>query len=178
MCGRSTSLKKFILIGIGILAAAYAGFYFYNDKSKAEETAEIVLENKSEDELKAVLDNNFNTSTPDGKMPAYESMSEIELLQEVHGMTHQKVKAEQKWGSNEVTKDKVLKLLEVVKNKEFKNNQIRSMLLKILGPWTEGDFSNAVTAHNNIWEYQDGTIGKATRLLTPAEEQLYIEKNF
>ncbi len=171
-------MKKFILIGAGLLAAAYAGFYFYNDKFRAEETSEIVMENKNQDELLAVLDNKFNASTPEGKMPDYESMSEIELLQEVHGMTHQKVKAEQKWGSSEVTKDKVLKLLEVVKNKELKNNQIRSMLLKILEPWSDGDFSNAVTAHNNIWEYQDGTIGKASRLLTPAEEQLYIERNF
>ena len=156
-------MNKFILIGIGLLVAAYAGFYFYYDKSKAEETAEaeVVLENKNQDEAKAVLDNSFKASTPDGEMPAYESMSEVELLQEVHGMTHQKVKAEQKWGSSEVTRDKVIKLNEVVKNKEFKNNRIRSMLLKILEPWTNGDFSNALTAHNDIWEYKDGTIGKA-----------------
>lgn len=52
------------------------------------------------------------------------------------------------------------------------------MLLDILEPWTTRDFSNAVSAHNRIWAYQKGNIGKATRLLTPQEELEYIEDEF
>lgn len=108
-------------------------------------------------------------------MVKYDYMGKGGLIQEVHDMTHQKVYAKQKWGSSEITADKVQKLYEVVIDNQF---ETKEMLLEILEPWTRGDFSNAVRAHNKIWSYQNGTIGKATRLLTPEEELAYIEKHF
>lgn len=163
-----------MLIGLGIILAASVGIYFYLDKSDPV----AVYSEAQQDKAKAELDKSFETLTPQGEMPEYEMMTEFELLDEVHGMTHQKVLAEQKWGSSEITKDKVVKLYEIVKNKNFKNAEIRSMLLEILEPWTRGDFSNAVEDHNRIWNYKEGNVGEAERLLTPVEEQKYIEKQF
>ena len=124
---------------------------------------------------KQKLKKSFQTEGSKLKMMKYELLGKGGLIQEVHDMTHQKVYAKQKWGSSEITADKVQKLYEIVTENEF---ETKEMLLEILEPWTSGDFSNAVRAHNTIWSYQKGTIGKATRLLTPEEELAYIEKHF
>lgn len=153
-------------------------FYVNKDKLAAKVSTKQETNKALEKEAKAEIEKSFETVTPKEKMPAYETMSNSEIIQEVHKMTHQKVKAEQKWGSSEITKDKVLTLYNVIKNKHFKKYDEKELLLEILEPWTKGDFSNAVTAHNQIWSVQDGTIGKATRLLTPEEEKDYIEENF
>lgn len=165
-------------LAIGLLAFVLAGTYIYLNKMDSELTNGVQEYNLNATEAKVELEKSFETLTPQGEMPEYEKKSEFALLQEVHGMTHQKVQADKKWGSSEITKDKVVKLYEVVENKKFNKTNIQRMLLDILEPWTRGDFSNAVTAHNRIWEYQDGNIGEATRLLTPQEEHAYIEKHF
>lgn len=175
-------MKKYILTAVSLLLVMIGAAYVYINKGDFEfgqKTNGHVTVNKAEEATaKAELKKSFESATPKGKMPAYENMSDNELMQEVHGMTHQKVKAEQKWGSSEITKDKILKLYDVIKNKEFKDENAKDLLLEILEPWTRGDFRNAVSAHNRIWEYQDGTIGKATRLLTAAEEKEYIKQKF
>jgi hypothetical protein len=170
------ALKKFILIGIGLLTVAFTAAYINFDKWSLETVSDINASPQDQAEAKVELKKRFEASTSQGEMPKYEKESEAQLLQEVHGMTHQKVAAEEKWGSTEITKDKVLKLYNVVQEKEFDDYEIQSMLLDTLEPWTHGDFSNAVRAHNNIWDYLHGNVGKASRLLTPVEEQRYIEK--
>jgi hypothetical protein len=176
--GGVRTLKKFILIGLGILGIAYLGVYIYLDKWGPGSETKLVVSQQEQDEVKAELAQSFETSTPPGEMPKYEAMTETELLDEVHGMTHQKVEADQKWGSSEITRDKVEKMYDEVNRKKFKEEEIRTILLDILKPWTKGDFSHAVENHNTIWNYLNGNVGEAKRLLTPVEEQEYIAKNF
>jgi hypothetical protein len=47
--------------------------------------------------------------------------------------------------------------------------------LDILNRWAEGDFSRADKDHNAIWNVQGGTIGEATGVMSPEEEQQYLE---
>ncbi|WHZ02421.1 DUF6241 domain-containing protein [Neobacillus sp. YX16] len=172
-------MKKLTMTGsiIGILACMVGVyFYFSNDiglrfnLKKSDPVATKEAQTKIEKGFEAPVS---------GKVAAeYETMSEEELIQEVHNMTHQKVKADKKWGASEITADKVQKLNEVIQTKDFKKSSHKQMLLDILEPWTTRDFSNAVSAHNRIWAYQKGNIGKATRLLTPQEELEYIEDEF
>jgi preprotein translocase subunit SecF len=175
-------LKKYIITTAALLIVMIGAVYLVINKGHfggvSKTNGHITVTKTEEKAAKTEMKKEFETATPKGKMPDYENMSENELIQEVHGMTHQKVKAEQKWGSSQITKDKVLKLYDVVKNKDFKDQNAKDMLLEILKPWTQGDFSNAVTAHNMIWKYQDGTVGEATRLLTASEEKDYIKHNF
>lgn len=169
--------KYFIVVALFVVIAS--GYYFKNKVGVSTTTAAKIHQptnNTADDQAKLEIEKSFEAATPKAKMPAYESMSESELIQEVHNMTHQKVFADQKWGFSLITKDKVEKLYTVVKNKEFKDNKAKEMLLEILKPWLQGDFSNAVNAHNEIWAYQHGTIGKATRLLTATEEEEYIKQ--
>lgn len=175
-------MKKYILTTAALLIVMIGVVYFVINKGNlfgtSMATGHVTVNKTGEAAAKTEMKKEFETSTPKGKMPDYENMSDNQLIQEVHGMTHQKVQAEQKWGSSQITKDKVLKLYGVVKNKDFKDQNAKDILLEILKPWTSGDFSNAVAAHNQIWEYQKGTIGKATRLLTASEEKAYIKQNF
>ncbi|MEK5331878.1 DUF6241 domain-containing protein [Lysinibacillus sp. FSL W8-0992] len=93
-------------------------------------------------------------------------------------MSHQKVEAKVKWGHTQIAQEKVERLLAVCKMNDYKYNDL---YISILERWSKGDFSNAVDEHNSIWEMQGGdestNSGKATRLLSPVEEQAYIENN-
>ncbi|WP_147536129.1 DUF6241 domain-containing protein [Bacillus marasmi] len=169
-------MKKYVIIALSVIGIALISAYLYNGKWGTDSSSKPVATQAEQDKAKQELDKSFETATPTGEMRDYAGMSELELLDEIHGMTHQKVMADQKWGSSEITKDKVEMIYEVVKSK--KASEIRSMLIDILEPWVKGDFSNAVEDHNRIWNYKDGNIGEATRLLTPIEEQEYIDKTF
>ena len=172
-------MKKFRLAGsvIGILACI-VGVYFYLSEDGGLKVSLKKNDPVSTKEAETKIEKSFEAPVSSKVMEEYETMSEAEIIQEVHNMSHQKVKADKKWGSSEITADKVQKLYDVIKNKDFKKGSNKQMLLDILEPWTRKDFTNAVSAHNSVWSYQKGNIGKATRLLTPQEELDYIEKEF
>lgn len=98
---------------------------------------------------------------------------EAAFMQDLHKMTHQKVYASLKWGTLEITEARINEMLEIAEQADYEQGAFyREALLR----WAEGDFSNAVEVHNQIWELQEGTIGKAKRLLTPEEEAGYVEQ--
>ncbi len=142
-------MKKVIIgiLSIGIIAVCIlVGKEFYN-KDRVESSLETIEEN-----------------TP-----------EWTFKQEIHEMTHQKVYATDKWGEVVVTEeliDAMLQKLDEQKD-DFKN---ASFYEETLTAWKRGDFSNAVDVHNEIWASQEGTIGKATRLLTAEEENEYVDR--
>lgn len=72
---------------------------------------------------------------------------------------------------------KVERLLDVVKINE-ENYKYENTYIKILERWSKNDFSKAVEDHTAVWKLQDGTIGESCRLLTPVEEERYIQKYF
>ncbi|MEC1525137.1 DUF6241 domain-containing protein [Neobacillus niacini] len=172
-------MKKLKVWGplVGILAII-VGVYFYLIEDNGMKINVMKNDPVAAKEAQTKIDKSFETPVSSKVMEEYETMSEGKLIQEVHNMTHQKVEADKKWGSSEITADKVQKLYDVIRNNNFKNGSTKQMLLEILEPWLEKDFSNAVSAHNRIWSSQNGNIGKATRLLTPQEELEYIEDKF
>lgn len=174
-----STIKKFRMAGtiIGILVCIAGAYIFLSEDGGLKLTLKK-NDPVTSQEAQTKIEKGFEAPVSSIVTEEYETMSEGQLIQEVHNMTHQKVKADKKWGSSEITADKVQKLYEVIKNKNFKNSKNKQMLLDILEPWTIQDFTNAVNAHNKIWSYQKGNIGKATRLLTPQEELEYIEEEF
>lgn len=104
-----------------------------------------------------------------------DDMTEIEVMDAIHHMSHQKIHASEKWGKLQITPERVKRLLEVVKVKDYEHKEL---YLDILEEWNSNKFSNAVHAHNAIWNIKGGTLGKAERLLTPEEEARYIKENF
>jgi hypothetical protein len=171
--------KKFKVAGaiIGILACI-VGVYFYLSEDSGLKFSLKKNDPVATKEAETKIEKSFDAPVSSKEVERYETMIEGELIQEVHNMTHQKVKADKKWGSSEITAEKVQKLYDVIQKSDFKNQSNKTMLLGILEPWTRKDFTNSVSAHNRIWSYQNGNIGKATRLLTPQEELEYIEDEF
>lgn len=101
--------------------------------------------------------------------------NEAGFMQRIHDMTHQKVYANDKWGALEASEENITMLLSLLDENDYDDEDYYR---KVLNIWKKGDFSNAVEVHNKIWRAQDGSIGKAKRLLTPKEEQLFVENNF
>ncbi|RDW14991.1 DUF6241 domain-containing protein [Oceanobacillus chungangensis] len=90
----------------------------------------------------------------------------------IHGMSHQKVRAEKKWGFYEIHPERIKWLLEGL---DVVNVGNESTYRNILQRWEEGDFSKIDKEHNAIWSIQNGTVGKATGILSLEEEQKYID---
>ncbi|WP_226086049.1 DUF6241 domain-containing protein [Mesobacillus sp. S13] len=118
---------------------------------------------------------NRKISSPNGEKLFNEEMTDAQVKKAIHLLSHQKVKAVEKWGAEEITQEKIDLLLQVVEGSSFYN---RDLYLRILTAWAKGDFSRADLDHNAVWELQEGTVGRATGLLTPEEENLFIEENF
>lgn len=154
-----------VIVVVGLIAV---GFFFYQaftyepETESEAKTEEVVAPEESS--VEATVDFEVESGT-----------SEYKFQQTLHEMTHQKVYATEKWGSEQITDEKINEMLAILEKEEFENEDFYH---EVLTAWKEGDFSNAVEAHNEIWKWQGGTIGKAQRLLTAEEEREYIEKNF
>nr|WP_238482656.1 DUF6241 domain-containing protein [Lederbergia galactosidilytica] len=88
-------------------------------------------------------------------------------------MSHQKIIADEKWGFYEITPERIDWLLHGLKQTDFKS---ASLYKDILERWKEGDFSKVDKDHNAIWQLQGGTIGKATGILSPEEEETFLQE--
>lgn len=178
MKNKTSILKstKVRIISIFICIFAMFGLYVYNSYSKVEPTTAS---------QKQIADDNKNMSvTQTSLFKGLENergfslnMSEQEVQDAIHKMSHQKIEADRKWGAIQITPERIERLIEIVETNEsdYTNS---SLYLDILNSWRENDFSSAVSDHNSIWKLQGGTVGKAQGLLSEQEEQKFIEVNF
>lgn len=103
----------------------------------------------------------------------YSGATEEEVIQTMHHMTHQKIKASQKWGAVPMHKSTISQLLEYTEKKNMKKE-----LSYMLERWLNDDFDQIDKDHNYLWSLQGGTIGKANGKLSKREELKFIKKNF
>lgn len=173
-------MKKLFITLSSILIVIALGVGIYN--------LEKILNKPSEEEIEAAkkqIEKEFKTAenemAKDEKLNLIENfpddLKESQMQSIIHGMSHQKVRADTKWGEYQITQERVNRLLEVAKLNET-NYKHGYAYIDILEKWSKGDFSQADKDHNTIWEIQGGTIGEATGLLSPIEEQEYIERHF
>lgn len=101
--------------------------------------------------------------------------SEYEVYNVMHQMTHQKVKADDKWGAIPMTKENIDAVHKALNDSQF---TYKKDLLQIIEKWQNNDFSAADEDHNFFWKLQGGNVGKAYGLLSPEEEQEFIKNNF
>ncbi|MBP3041557.1 hypothetical protein J9303_19125 [Bacillaceae bacterium Marseille-Q3522] len=176
MVKASKKILFWLLIASITLALAISiSFYIFRSSHTPKEltAAEKNAAEEKVEKMTAEMEQSISEENLQDELTNYQTMTENEILQEIHNMSHQKVEADEKWGFSLITPEKVEKLYEVIEKSDFK---YRDKVLSLLQPWLQGDFSNAVTVHNEIWELQDGTIGKATRLLTAVEEVEYLQE--
>ncbi|MEI5906974.1 DUF6241 domain-containing protein [Bacillus spongiae] len=103
------------------------------------------------------------------------SSTQEEVIEIMHNMTHQKVKAEKKWGAIPMSDNTINQVYEFISTSNFSK---KDDLLRITEKWKNGDFSSIVQDHNYFWEYQGGTVGKAYGVMSSQEEATFIENNF
>lgn len=104
-----------------------------------------------------------------------DGLTEADVQDLIHEMSHQKVKADEKWGALLITEERIVRLIEIVEE-NYNEYECSDIYLEILNRWLIGDFSQADKDHNEIWNMNGGTIGKATGLLSPVEEQEYLQR--
>ncbi|WP_432355831.1 DUF6241 domain-containing protein [Sporosarcina sp. A2] len=103
-----------------------------------------------------------------------DTLSEYDLQEAIHAMSHQKVKASPKWTSILMTPERIDRLLQLVNENEERYKKNHSLYVEILQRWSLEDFSIVDQDHNAIWNLQNGTIGQATGILTDEEESAFI----
>ncbi|MED3761355.1 DUF6241 domain-containing protein [Peribacillus frigoritolerans] len=104
-----------------------------------------------------------------------QNSTQEEVMDVMHHMTHQKVIAEEKWGAVEMNFENINAVYDIVVDSDF---MLKGDLLNIVSGWKEGNFDNVAQDHNYFWEYQNGTVGKATGILNTDEEAEFIDNNF
>ncbi len=167
-------MKKVLLITAGSIAIFGAiAFYTYHSMSK-EAKSVSVQETVSEENGEEVIEIKETNAKPvEDEFPT--DMTEYSVQSAIHGMSHQKVKADDKWGFIPLTAERVARLKAVVEANEYEE---KGLYLDILNRWSNNDFSKVDHDHNAIWELQNGTIGRATGILSAEEEKAFIEEHF
>jgi hypothetical protein len=103
--------------------------------------------------------------------------SDQEITRIIHLMSHQKIVSVdgEKWGGIVITKERINSLLTIIdKNRDVLEDY--DTYRSIVERWKDGNFSHAVEDHNDMWNFEQGTVGKASRLATPGEEKSYSGK--
>ncbi|ADU28847.1 DUF6241 domain-containing protein [Evansella cellulosilytica] len=168
------SIVLLVIVLIAVAAYSFLGNEDRNDvhvSDKNEDVEEIIISEPAEEEV--IVGNVPTKEEVEEEFPL--NLPEHAVQNFIHWMSHQKVAADQKWGKMLITDERITRIIEVI---EANNYDHEDVYTSILTRWQVGDFSQAVEDHNTIWRLQNGTIGEATRLLTPEEERQYIEKNF
>ncbi|NYF23665.1 DUF6241 domain-containing protein [Sporosarcina sp. JAI121] len=171
--------KKIMYIAAGIVVLGILAYFVFNQLSKGDVTIEEKTVPKGgggEDFQEVIIEIDEVRKEPI-EMEFPSSMDEFDVQAAIHGMSHQKVQAKDKWGFLPLTQDRVTRLIEVVEeNKSSYENS--ELYIRILTRWSNNDFSQADKDHNAIWELQGGNVGRATGILSAEEERKFIKEHF
>lgn len=170
-------MKKRITIILGIIALSVAAYFIFNQPTKDSVTIKKTHMNTESGETTPVINIEENRKIPiETEFPP--TMNEIDVENAIHAMSHQKVRAEDKWGFLPMTQERIELLIKVVEKNKSKYGENAEVYLNILKRWSNNDFSSVDHDHNLIWDIQGGTIGKATGVLTIEQEKEFIKKHY
>ncbi|MDR6123478.1 hypothetical protein QFZ87_003075 [Bacillus sp. SLBN-46] len=169
--------KRAIIILIAVILLGF-GYNVFTSLIESKDTKESVDKVEESDVIKTLATSGEEDIGEDYVSESQEveefplDMTEDYVQNAIHSMSHAKVYAPEKRGHLEPTQQRIERLLAVLKqNQDGLSNS--DLYISILTRWQMGDFSQAVSDHNKIWELQEGDVGKATRLLTKEEEEEY-----
>jgi Family of unknown function (DUF6241) len=166
-------INKIQYIGLGLLCISILSYSFWSTGYFSISQLDKLTEPKHSQSRQV-----YNESKSDYVVEEFPiNMEEFELQIAIHHMSHQKVKADKKWGALQITPERIDRLIEIVTTNQASYNHSQTYM-DILERWDEGDFSSVDKDHNDIWKLQGGTIGKATGILSAKKEKQYIEENF
>lgn len=152
-----------------------------SSSSESQERESSGSDDSVESEIQQALASEAETKVLLGR-ELYDSWIYLDITEEstfltaIHFMTHQKVLADSKQGALEITPERISIMLEQAE--AFSESVHYPFFIEILSAWDAGDFSNAVYAHNYVWNAQDGNIGEAYGLFDESQEAEFVQANF
>ncbi|MBU6081555.1 MULTISPECIES: DUF6241 domain-containing protein [Allobacillus] len=172
------------ILPILIVAIVVAGTYYWmnpnflGESNETEPEVDEEIEQAREQAKEDVTEEEIEEYQKEGKNPFGQKREQSELNEAyyreyIHGMSHQKVKANKKWGFYLITQERIDWLLNGLDEISINNEDIYR---DILTRWSNGDFSQADEDHNTIWRMQNGTVGEAYGVMSEEEEAAYIEQ--
>ncbi|MBT2581195.1 DUF6241 domain-containing protein [Planococcus sp. ISL-109] len=168
-----TVLKTMIIALVVLGGLGAAGYYAFQSLTSPDK--EI---NEAAKQAGQQLEQEEDTEAPkSGATPATIGMDEGRFQTMLHQMTHQKIVADKKRGAIEMTPETIDNMLKIARVNEGIYKQ-SAFYEKTLTAWEQGDFTNAVTVHNTIWDWHNGSVGRATGLMTAEQEARYVEDRF
>ncbi|AIM16987.1 MULTISPECIES: DUF6241 domain-containing protein [Neobacillus] len=175
-------MKKYVIWSVSILAACAIIFLATMkiiDNVKEFKKKEVKIEKAVSQEEKKEKEKEHEEQTGyiggENELGLKPDSAEVTVVDVMHKMTHQKVRADDKWGAYPMTPENIEIVYHIVSNSSFK---IKGDLLEIVTRWKNGDFSKADEDHNYLWRYQGGNVGEAHGLMSPEEEAEFIKNNF
>lgn len=176
MASTRTLLISITSIVILVLGLAY---WIISDLNASLIEEEEQVEASAEESNEAIdperyIDDGAN-STADDSIP-----TEKHFIKTLHGMTHQKVQADEKWTLVEMTDARINDMLAILQRVHDGQGEYDDydFYYTTLTQWKKGNFENALDVHNQLWRMSDGTIGRANRMLTADEERAFVEDHY
>ncbi len=170
---RKITIKKFIIsfAVILILGGVVAGGNWYLKKDIKNE--KVVA---SEEEIaKGNSTHSKKISGAQTELLITHASPQSEVMAVMHQMTHQKIRANEKWGAIPMIQENINVVYDIIESNDFKKKDV---LLPIIIRWKDGNFNQVDKDHNAIWKLQGGSIGKAYGIMSAEEERWFIIKNF
>ena len=168
-----TVMKTALISIIGLAVLGGAGYWFMQGSFGAD-GGDITKIAEQIEQREANVETVEASGTAGNKEV---DMEEVQVQIYLHQMTHQKIVATEKRGAVEMTPENIENMLKIVReNYDFYEHS--PFYEKTLTAWEQGDFSNAVSVHNTIWDWHNGTVGRATGLMTPEQEEAFVEDHF
>ena len=169
------SIISIVLLTLGL------GYWFISDMNTSLLEEKGVTETSDEGsadtaegiDQERYIDDGSN-STADDDIP-----SEQHFMNTLHGMTHQKVHADEKWTLVEMTDARIDDMLVILDQVEDTGDyEHYDLYEQALMKWKNGNYENTVYIHNELWSLNNGSVGKASRLLSADEEHAFVEEHY
>ena len=152
-------LHKTIVIPLLVILLGIAVFGFIDYRSK--ETVSVIQKTSSSQNQPAggtyLEIQEDRSELIEKELP--NKMTEEQVQNAIHQMSHQKVRAGKKWCFIPLTRERVDRLIEVINANQYQHEDV---YLDILKAWKESNFMYIDGNHNTIWILQGGNVGKAT----------------
>ncbi|MCM3709379.1 DUF6241 domain-containing protein [Sporosarcina luteola] len=171
--------KKIIVLSIAVLGLA--SYLISNQLTKEDVTIEVIRDVPSGDYDRVV---GLFEIEEERKIPVEKefpfSMTELDVQTAIHGMSHQKIRADgdDKWDLLLMTPERIERLIVVVEANNIRYRKKQDIYLSILNRWKNNDFSQVDIDHNLVWELQNGDKGRAVGILTTEEEIKFIKEHY
>lgn len=167
------------LIAVGLITFITLTLIDSNNEVTETETnaqQQISTPNESSENNKTLRKNRQTAIDFESKVEDPSEEVESKVNDMIHRMTHEKVRAESKWGHLKITDERIDEVISLLEQYNVDN---RTFLHEEMLDWKDGDFSNSVKIHNVLTQPSDERYvrpGKAYGLLSAQEQKDFKER--